>query len=142
MSSKFVKISIGIVIGVFLAGGLFSAGLVTGAAFQGISDGAKSIFPEFFNSTSSEFDPGISGTSEDIDQLFKPFWESWDIVHEQFVEQPVDDLELMRGALEGMLDALGDPQTSYMDPHEYQQASSRYEGEYEGIGVWVDADLE
>jgi carboxyl-terminal processing protease len=142
MSSKFVKISIGIVIGVFLAGGLFSAGLVAGAAFQGIRDGANILFPEFFNSTSSEFDTGISGTSEDLDQLFKPFWESWDIVHEQFVDQPVDDLELMRGALEGMLDALGDPQTSYMDPDEYQQASSRYDGEYEGIGVWVDADLE
>lgn len=142
MSSKFIKISIGVVIGVFLAGGLCSAGLVAGAAFQGIRDGANILFPELFNFSSSELDPGISGTSEDLAELFKPFWETWDIVHEQFVDQPVDDLELMRGALEGMLDALGDPQTSYMDPHEYQQATSRYEGEYEGIGVWVDADLE
>lgn len=142
MSSKYVKISIGILIGVFLAGGIFSAGLVAGAAFQGLREGAHLLAPDLFGSTGTDFDSGLSGSGANADELFNPFWESWDIVHEQFVEQPVDDVELMRGALRGMLDALGDVQTSYMDPDQYQQASSRYEGEYEGIGVWVDANLE
>ena len=142
MSSRFVKIAIGVVIGVFLAGGLFSAGVVAGAAIQGLREGAQIIADDLFSSSNTDSDSGFSGSNVDADELFEPFWESWNIVHEQFVDQPVDDLELMRGALSGMLDALGDAQSGYMDPYEYQQASTRYEGEYEGIGVWVDANLE
>lgn len=142
MSSRFVKIAIGVVIGVFLAGGLFSAGVVAGAAIQGLREGAQIIADDLFSSSNTDNDSGFSGSNVDADELFEPFWESWNIVHEQFVDQPVDDLELMRGALSGMLDALGDAQSGYMDPYEYQQASTRYEGEYEGIGVWVDANLE
>jgi carboxyl-terminal processing protease len=37
------------------------------------------------------------------------------------------------------MDSLGDPHTAYMDPLELQQATSQLQGEYEGIGAWVDA---
>lgn len=77
-------------------------------------------------------------TPEELQNLFAPFWETWDIVHEEYVDQPVDDLELMRGTIEGMLDALDDPHTSYMTPDEFDQANQSLEGEYEGIGAWVD----
>lgn len=75
---------------------------------------------------------------EEYQDLFAPFWETWDIVHEEFVDQPIDDLALMRGAIEGMLEALDDKHTSYMTPEEFQQANESLEGEYEGIGAWVD----
>jgi carboxyl-terminal processing protease len=103
---------------------------------------AQILAPDLFGSTGSDIDSGYSGSGVNPDELFEPFWESWDIVHEQFVNQPVDDVELMQGALRGMLDALGDVQTSYMDPDQYQQATNRHLGEYEGIGIWVDANLE
>jgi len=75
----------------------------------------------------------------DTNQLFKPFWEAWEIVHEQYVDQPVDDLELMRGAIDGLLGSLGDEHTSYMDPDSFKTANEHLEGkEYEGIGAWVD----
>lgn len=77
-------------------------------------------------------------TPKEYEELFAPFWETWDIVHEEFVDQPVDDLALMRGAIEGMLEALGDKHTSYMTPEELEQANESLEGEYEGIGAWVD----
>jgi carboxyl-terminal processing protease len=77
-------------------------------------------------------------TPEENTDLFAPFWETWDLVHEEFVDQPVDDLTLMRGAIEGMLAALGDRHTSYMSPEEFMQANESLEGEYEGIGAWVD----
>jgi carboxyl-terminal processing protease len=48
----------------------------------------------------------------------------------------------MRGAISGMLDALGDEHTSYMDPEQFQQANIPLDGEYEGIGAWVDPDTE
>jgi carboxyl-terminal processing protease len=77
-------------------------------------------------------------TPEEYQNLFAPFWEAWDIVHNQFVDQPVDDLALMRGAIKGMLEALGDRHTSFMSPEEFQQANEALDGEYEGIGAWVD----
>ena len=75
---------------------------------------------------------------EEYQELFAPFWETWQIVHEEYVDQPVDDLNLMRGAIEGMLSSLGDKHTSYMTPDEFKQANESLEGEYEGIGAWVD----
>jgi carboxyl-terminal processing protease len=77
-------------------------------------------------------------TPEEYQNLFAPFWEAWDIVHDQFVDQPVDDLALMQGAIKGMLEALGDRHTSFMSPEEFQQANEALDGEYEGIGAWVD----
>ena len=55
-------------------------------------------------------------TDEAYQDLFAPFWETWDIIHEQYVDQPVNDETLMQGAIEGMLGSLGDPHTSYMIP--------------------------
>lgn len=74
----------------------------------------------------------------DLDTLFEPFWQAWDIVHDQYIDQPVDNAELMRGAIDGMLESLEDPHTSYMDPNQFRQANIPLEGEYEGIGAWVD----
>jgi carboxyl-terminal processing protease len=78
------------------------------------------------------------GTPDDQKDLFKPFWETWDIVHEDYVDQPVDNEQLMRGAIRGMLGSLGDQHTSYLDPSQYEQSTSFLQGEYEGIGAFVD----
>lgn len=77
---------------------------------------------------------------EDMDILFEPFWETWNIIEQNYVDQPVDEVEMMRGAIRGMLESLGDQHTSYMDPDEFRQQSTPLEGEYEGIGAWVDVD--
>ena len=76
--------------------------------------------------------------STTLDTLFEPFWETWDYVHDGFVDQPVDDTKLMQGAIRGMLDSLGDKHTSYMDPEEYEEANAPLDGAYEGIGAYVD----
>lgn len=84
--------------------------------------------------------PGLatSSTTEVRDKLFTPFWQSWDLVHQDYFKQPVDDEKMMQGAIRGMMNSLGDPHTSYMDPNEYRQMSDPLEGEYEGIGAIVD----
>lgn len=86
--------------------------------------------------------PAVSTPSADVQTLFQPFWETWTLVHESYVDQPVDDVKLMRGAIEGMLGALGDQHTSYMDPEVFQQANTSLNGEYEGIGAYVDTTTE
>ena len=79
-----------------------------------------------------------AATPEDVQALFAPFWEAWNLVHENYVDQPVDDVALMRGAIDGMMQALGDQHSTYMDPEDYKQANESLEGSYEGIGAYVD----
>ena len=74
--------------------------------------------------------------------LFKPFIQAWEIVHDQYLDQPVDDIKLMRGAIRGMMDSLGDPYSSYLDPDEFKEQNLPLEGEYTGIGAWVDTSGE
>ena len=78
-------------------------------------------------------------TDEELEELFQPFWESWDLLHENYVDQPLDDLALMRGAISGMLAATRDKHTSYMNPEQFEQANAEMSGEeYTGIGAWVN----
>jgi carboxyl-terminal processing protease len=81
-------------------------------------------------------------TPEELQTLFGPFWEAWNLVHENYVDQPVDDVALMRGAISGMMEALGDQHSSYMNPQDYETANAGLEGEYEGIGAYVDTTTE
>ena len=137
MSSKISRLIIGLVVGALLSGILFSSGWVMGSylAQHGITLPGFSLPPT--DGGYPDYGPNEAPTGE-LENLFTPFWEAWDIVHEDFVNQPVDDVEIMRGAIRGMLDALDDPHSSYMDPDQYRQSNIPLEGEYEGIGAWVD----
>jgi carboxyl-terminal processing protease len=84
---------------------------------------------------------GISTPTYSNDELFKPFWEAWQIVHDQYLVQPVDDEKMMRGAIRGMMDSLDDPHSAYMDPVEYNDAQAPLEG-YSGIGAMVNTEGE
>lgn len=156
MSSKALQFTVGGVLAVLLLCFVFSAGVLVGWAvprpnFLGARESAmpSSANPQPQSAASAV--PGLAATTPqsptrpqatDLDSLFAPFWETWDIVHDQFVDQPVDDLQLMRGAISGMLEALGDKHTSYMDPEQFEQQSRSLQGEYEGIGAWVDTTLD
>ncbi|GAB4399115.1 MAG: S41 family peptidase [Anaerolineales bacterium] len=83
-----------------------------------------------------------SASPEELQQLFAPFWEAWTILHQNYVDQPLDDEALMRGAIDGMMQSLGDQHTAYMDPDQFLQSSMSLDGEYEGIGAWVDTNAE
>ena len=121
--------------------GSFSGGFLVGH-FVPIGNGESLSLP-FGNADEppviSTVSPDQQATTPDeLETLFQPFWEAWNIVHDEYVDQPVDDLALMQGAIRGMIDALGDDHSSYMDPKTYQDANDSLAGEYEGIGAWVD----
>ena len=82
-----------------------------------------------------------SSSEKSNDELFKPFWEAWQIVHDQYLVQPVDEEKMMQGAIRGMMDSLSDPHSAYMDPVEYSDAQAPLEG-YSGIGAWVNTEGE
>lgn len=85
-------------------------------------------------------DVGDTGTPADLQALFVPFWEAWNIVHQDYFLQPLDDVSLLDGAIRGMMDALPDDHSSYMDPRETEDFYADMTGEYDGIGAYVDTE--
>jgi len=138
MKSNSGKILLFIFIGLIALVFVFSAGLWTGSLIsrQGLNPASLLQLP----SASVPITPQAGSTTTPVDRntLFVPFWQAWDLVHQEYVDQPVNDTLLLQGAIRGMLSSLGDPHTSYMDPTEFQQANAPLEGEYEGIGAYVD----
>jgi len=135
--NKTVKIIVGIFAAVILLAGAFSGGFIVGHLMPATSGG----FPDFDNVLPKSQSPTAeqqASTPGDVQDLFVPFWEAWNIVHEQYVDQPVDDVVLMQGAIHGMLDSLGDDHTSYMAPTVYDNQITELQGSYEGIGAYVD----
>ena len=137
-------IIIGIVGGLIIIASAFSAGAIVGNILlpkPDLSWFSKStqIVPTQAVDNAPTVDPSVIISTE---ELFIPFWETWEIIHDQYVDQPVDNTTLMRGAISGMLDSLGDQHTSYMNPDQYMQANIPMDGEYEGIGAWVDTTSE
>lgn len=74
----------------------------------------------------------------DLQDEFKPFWEAWSLLHQYYVDQPLDDQKLAYGAISGMLKAAGDRHTGYMDPAQFTLLTADSSGELEGIGAEVD----
>ncbi len=64
--------------------------------------------------------------------------EAWDIIFANYVDQSkLDSANMTRAAIEGMLQAINDPYTSYLDPQDYILGQSLLGGSYEGIGAYV-----
>jgi len=127
---KFILLVIALIIIIF---GSFSGGFLVGQAFPLLNQNTTTA------TTTTITNQTIStSNSEELDTLFEPFWETWNYVIDQYVDQPVDQTVMMRGAITGMLESLGDPHTSYMDPEMFRQQNTPLQGEYEGIGAWVD----
>jgi carboxyl-terminal processing protease len=131
--NKTLKIILGIFVGLVLLAGAFSGGFLVGHFLPATA--VTGVVPPAVSSPAPDTQ---TATPSELQTLFQPFWETWKLVHDQYVDQPVDDVALMRGAITGMLSALGDQHTSYMNPDEYKQANESLAGEYEGIGAYVD----
>jgi carboxyl-terminal processing protease len=70
---------------------------------------------------------------------FEIFWEAWHLVLEHFVDRDqIDYSSMTYGAIQGMLDSLGDQNhTVFFTQEEAEQQSSSLQGSFEGIGAYV-----
>lgn len=81
----------------------------------------------------------LTGAAPELPAEFNALGEAWELLSEDYVNKDaLDPEELSRGAIEGMLEALGDPYTSYLES--YQVAWSDLEGSFEGIGAIVSME--
>ena len=77
---------------------------------------------------------GPGNTGQDLGTVS----EAWDIIFEDYVEKDNLDAEALRqGAIRGMVEALDDPYTAYLDADTYQLSLSGLEGKFNGIGAAV-----
>jgi carboxyl-terminal processing protease len=146
MKSKTFIVVIAVIMGTVLLVSAFTGGFLTSRVLTAQTASQGLLFPEISDSAGSPGTADISQAdigSQDEEELFRSFWQAWDVVHEEYVDQPVDDTMLMRGAISGMLEALGDEHTSYLDPDMMKRFEAALNGEeYEGIGAWVDTTSE
>ncbi|MBW8012420.1 MAG: S41 family peptidase [Chloroflexi bacterium] len=79
-----------------------------------------------------------ANTPAEAEEAFAPFWQAWQAAEHAELGEDFTYEGLMEHALRSMVDSLGDPLTSYLDPDEFRELNTPLEGEYEGIGAWVD----
>jgi len=128
-------------IGMFVGGGISEDETPVVSPSSAVST-ASTVLQETVEDILETKPPQETSTPADLEQLFEPFWQSWDLVHDLYIDQPVNDELMMQGAINGIMDSLGDQHSSYMDPDQYRQANIDIDGSYEGIGAWVDATSE
>ena len=64
--------------------------------------------------------------------------EAWQIIFEEYVEKDsLDASVLSEAAIKGMVEALNDPYSSYLNADNYQLSTSDLQGTFEGIGAYV-----
>jgi carboxyl-terminal processing protease len=78
--------------------------------------------------------PGTAVTDE---QAFEPFWDTYHTVTDRYAGGEVDRDALIQGAIKGMIDALGDPYSSYLTSEEYRDSLQGISGQFEGIGAEI-----
>jgi len=85
---------------------------------------------------------GMVGRNEQEQAAIEAFTETYQRIADDFIGTPLPET-LLEGAIEGMFEALEDPNSRYMPPDEYESALDNAMGEFEGIGAVMateDAD--
>lgn len=79
----------------------------------------------------------LYGKTRSNEISFEQFWDVWNMVKDGYVDQPVNEVDLFYGAIEGMVKGLNDPHSSYLPPTEAEAFASGLSGEFEGIGAEI-----
>ncbi len=112
---------------------------IDGEPLLGQANPVGSSFLSACPATEGTLDGSIANVPTDLEDEYDPFWEAYELLKRNYVfAEELDDQELAWGAINGMLQAAGDPHTSYMTPVQYEETQRQFAGEFEGIGAEVD----
>ncbi len=128
-ATKYINIYLG-VIGAVL---IFGTGVLAGEALfiqKNITNSSGQVSIEKVVNLNRSLN---NSTSVD----FKQFWEVWDALKQQYVKQPVKDIDLFYGAMQGLVAGLGDPYSQYFPPVAATEFSRNLAGEFSGIGAEI-----
>ncbi len=75
-------------------------------------------------------------TIKDVD--FDLYWQLWDTVKNSYVDkEEISEKDMFYGSLEGMVKAIDDPYTSFLDPELSKRFNDDLSGSFEGIGAEI-----
>lgn len=80
----------------------------------------------------------VDGSNIPKDQMQK-FQMAFDLIDQNYINE-VDPSDLIEGAIEGMLERLDDPHSSYLDIDMMEQFNEQIEASFEGIGAEVSLE--
>lgn len=106
---------------------LFAVGLL--GAYTGIKIWGAQLSAPNQNSSSNNSNASSSGEMDVVDQVYE-------MIEDNYVED-ADDNELLEGAIQGMLESLDDPYSSYMDAEAMERFDEQIESSFQGIGAEV-----
>lgn len=66
----------------------------------------------------------------------KTFWSVWDMLKKEYVG-PLDEKKMIEGATTGMVDAVGDPYTVFLNTDENKSLTQELDGVFGGIGAEI-----
>lgn len=120
---KIPKISYA-VIGIAVVAIIFFIGNVYGQE-KGKNEALKSIAPA-----------GVLVSNEQLE----PFWKVWEILSDKYVSATTTDTDKrIWGAIQGLASSQGDPYTVFFPPEESKMFKSDIAGNFEGVGMEIDA---
>jgi carboxyl-terminal processing protease len=132
MSKNMKKRGLGYFLAFVFAFGAFFSGIQVG---QGVDDTEQSasLFNFFTNKSQAEAPASQPDLSE--------FWRVWNLMDEKFANasssETLSTEERMDGAIEGLVDAFGDPYTVYMPPADASSFNEDVSGNFSGVGMEV-----
>lgn len=69
---------------------------------------------------------------------FDLFWSVWDEIKTSYYDKSkIDDVNLIYGAIKGMVEGVGDPYTVFLPPTEQKRSIEDLSGSFDGIGIQI-----
>jgi carboxyl-terminal processing protease len=121
---KLNRQSLAIVLGIFILG--FIAGYFGSTLTNYPRSEPANIGP-------SSWAPFLNNKKLDVN-LFEQVWQ---IAQTEYVKQPVNDKDLFYGSLRGIVSALKDPYSIFLDPTTATSFKQEINGSFEGIGIEI-----
>jgi carboxyl-terminal processing protease len=111
-------------------------GLVLGIAvgLVAVLGGGALFMSGFVLGQRTENQPGTPGSEE---EAFQPFWDAYHAIRDRYALEPVDRQTIIEGAIRGMVEAIGDPYSTYLSSDDFRQTLQDINGEFEGIGAEI-----
>lgn len=132
------KVNVGKKSNTFLGVGLALV-LATAAFFSGFQFGAGQSNELQMQAGLFSFFSSASSPSEDAD--LEEFWRVWNLLDLKFVSSsstdPLTTEEKIEGAIDGLVDAYGDPYTIFLPPADAEQFEDDISGNFGGVGMEV-----
>ena len=82
-----------------------------------------------------------ANSKNDRDELFsslEPFFEALTLIRDEYIEKDIDLDKVIQEGIKGMLNALGDPYTRYVDPQSLlREQEDMFLGHFGGLGIII-----